>query len=135
MSKFILAIGILFSLVSPSLAFAAAPSPQPSDTTNILFGACKGKAASSAACLEDKATTVNPVNHYIKIGADIVAFITGVVAVIMVILSGFSYITSGGNSEKATAARRRLLAGVIGLAIVALAWTLITFLTDSLVKT
>ncbi len=126
---------VAFLLLSSSMVLAATPPPSPTDTTKKLFSACKGAAADSAACQVDKATTDNPVNHMINVAANIIALLTGVVAVIMIIISGFSYVTSAGSTEKATNARRRILAAVIGLVVVALAWTLITYLTDKLVKT
>lgn len=130
-----LIVGVALLLFSYSPIFAAAP--QPSDATNKLFSACQGSAANSTACPApaDKGTIDNPVNNMIKVAANIVALLTGVAAVVMIIVSGFSYVTSAGNTEKATSARRRILAAVIGLAVVALAWTLISFLTDKLVKT
>ncbi|PJC22636.1 hypothetical protein CO059_02115 [candidate division WWE3 bacterium CG_4_9_14_0_2_um_filter_48_10] len=126
-----LVVGIILLSLSPSLVLAATPS---TPTTDKLFASCR-EAPVSDVCSADRSTTDSPVNHFIKVAAGIVAFLTGVVAVIMIVVSGFSYITSGGNAEKATNARRRLITALIGLAVVALAWTLISFLTDKLVKT
>jgi len=50
-----------------------------------------------------------------------------VVAVIMIIIGGFRYITSGGNDTSITSAKNTILYAVIGLVIVALAQVLVHF--------
>jgi len=42
----------------------------------------------------------------------------GILSLIIIIYSGFEWMTSGGNEEKAGSARKRLFAAVIGLAII-----------------
>lgn len=75
----------------------------------------------------------NPAVHLINVAANIVAIITGIAAVIMIIIGGFSFVTAGGNAEAAANARRRILYSIVGLAVVALAWTLVRFVTDRLI--
>jgi hypothetical protein len=57
----------------------------------------------------------------------IISFIAGAVAVIMIVLSGMRFITSGGDSQKVASARSSLLYAVIGLAILALTQVIIHF--------
>jgi len=51
-----------------------------------------------------------------------ISIVVSVIAVIFIILGGVSYITAGGDAEKATGARQKVVYGLIGLAIAALAW-------------
>jgi small neutral amino acid transporter SnatA (MarC family) len=103
---------------------------------NLTSGACdtlsKAQQAASAVC-STPSTTSNPTIHVIHVTADLFGLFTGVVAVIMIIVSGITMITSGGNSEAVGKARKRLINSVIGLIIVALAWTIVIFLTDRLI--
>lgn len=39
-----------------------------------------------------------------------------------IVLGGASYITSGGNAEKAKEAQNKIIYGLIGLGVAALAW-------------
>lgn len=123
-TKILLAFLVLMALFIP--VKVAADDSQ-------LFAACK-QAPTSAIC-QDKGTKTNPVNHIIHVAADIVAALTGVAAVVFIILGGLTMVTSGGNTEAVANARKRIIYAVIGLVIVALAWTIITFLTDKLIKT
>lgn len=52
---------------------------------------------------------------------DMLLYAAGFVAVISIIIAGFMYVTSAGNAEKATSARRRIINAFIGLAIVLIA--------------
>ena len=51
------------------------------------------------------------------------------VAVIMVILGGFTWLTAAGNEEKVDRAKKIISAAVIGLIIVLLAWAVVIFVT------
>ena len=56
----------------------------------------------------------------------------GVIAVGIILLGGFKWMTAGGNEEKVAEARKLLGAGVIGLVIVLAAWALANFVINSL---
>lgn len=75
-------------------------------------------------------THKNVVLRDIKEATYIVAYLGGALAVIMIIVSGFSFVTSGGNSEKTQNARRRIVNALIGLAIIALAWAIVGFILN-----
>ncbi|HUT22468.1 MAG TPA: hypothetical protein VMX18_03680 [Candidatus Bipolaricaulota bacterium] len=58
----------------------------------------------------------------------------GVVAIVIVLIGGFKYMTAGGSDEKVTAARQWLISGIIGLAIILAAYAITTFVINSLVS-
>lgn len=60
----------------------------------------------------------------------ILSLIVGAVAVLMVILSGFKYITSGGESGKVANAKNSLIYALVGLAVAALAQLLVHFVIN-----
>jgi hypothetical protein len=65
------------------------------------------------------------VNNVLKTIVNILSFIVGVAAIIVIILSGFRYITSGGDSNKVGAAKNALIYALVGLVIAALAQLLV----------
>ncbi len=46
----------------------------------------------------------------------------GLVAVVIVLIGGFKWMTAGGNEEKVGSAKKLLVGGLVGLVIVLLAW-------------
>jgi hypothetical protein len=56
----------------------------------------------------------------------------GIIAVIIVLMGGFKWMTAGGNDEKVTEAKKMLIAGVIGMAIILSAYAITTFVVSSI---
>lgn len=65
---------------------------------------------------------------------DILLYLAGIVAVVAIIIAGISFITSQGNVEKTTAARRRIVNSLIGLAIVLIASLIVGFVGNEIGK-
>jgi len=101
---------------------------------SALFSACNSQTQSSPVC-HSQGTKTNPVNHIIKVATDIVALVTGLVAVIIIIVGGLTMVTSAGNAEAVANSRKRITYAIVGLAIVSLAWVIISFTIDRLIKT
>lgn len=58
----------------------------------------------------------------------------GVVAVVIILLGGFKWMTAGGNDEKVAEAKRLIIAGIIGLAIILSAYAIASFVISSIVS-
>jgi Zn-dependent protease with chaperone function len=58
----------------------------------------------------------------------------GIVAIVIILIAGFKWMTAAGNEEKITGARQMLIAGVIGLAIVLASWAIAQFILTSLIS-
>jgi hypothetical protein len=131
---------LLLLFVGCALFFALGTKTQAFD----FFGrACKndgtvngGNGSSSPVCQtsqgpESKGNTVIKV---IRAAANIMAFVGGVAAVIVIIVSGLTFVTSSGNSEQVANARRRIVYSSVGLVIIAMAWTITRFAIDNVIK-
>jgi len=57
----------------------------------------------------------------------------GIVAVIIILFGGFKWMTAGGNDEKVGEAKRLIIAGIVGLAIILSAYAITTFVLQSLI--
>jgi hypothetical protein len=69
----------------------------------------------------------------IKIITFIMAFL-GLIAIIIILWGGFTWMTAGGNEEKIASAKKILIAGVVGLAIILAAYAIATFVVNILVN-
>jgi len=56
----------------------------------------------------------------------------GVVAVVIILIGGFKWMTAGGNEEKVAEARKLIFSGIIGLAIILSAWAIALFVIEQL---
>lgn len=71
-----------------------------------------------------KQTAVNIVN--------LVLGFLGLIAVVIILIGGFKWMTAGGNDEKVGEAKKLLIAGLIGLVIILLAWGIATWVISTL---
>ena len=58
----------------------------------------------------------------------------GIIAVGIILVGGFKWMTAGGNDEKVGEAKKLMGSGVIGLVIVLAAWGIASFILDQLVN-
>lgn len=63
---------------------------------------------------------------------NLVYFIAGALAVVMIIFAGIQWITSSGNPSKATKARQTVTYAIIGLAVIILAYAITQFVSDKI---
>lgn len=77
----------------------------------------------------DATTKINNIVHTI---VNLLSAVVGIVAVIMIIVGGFRYITSGGNDASVTSAKNTILYAIIGLVVVALAQIIVRFTLSKL---
>lgn len=77
----------------------------------------------------DATSKINDIVHTI---VNLLSAVVGIVAVIMIIVGGFRYITSGGNDTSVTAAKNTILYAIIGLVVVALAQIIVRFTLSKL---
>ena len=61
-----------------------------------------------------------------------ILYIVGIVAVIMLIIGGIRYVTSGGDAKKVTDAKNTVLYAIIGLIISLLAYAIVNFVISAL---
>ncbi len=74
-------------------------------------------------------------NNIIHTVINLLSVIVGVVAVVMIIIGGLRYITSGGSDTSVTGAKNTILYAVIGLIIVALAQVMVRFILSKVTQT
>lgn len=67
------------------------------------------------------------INQLVATIVNLFSVIVGVVAVLMIIVGGFRYITSGGDSGNVSTAKNTILYAIVGLVIVALAQFIVKF--------
>lgn len=57
----------------------------------------------------------------------------GVIAVIIMLLGGFKWMVAGGNDEKVAEAKKLIIAGIIGLAIILSSYAIASFVISAIV--
>jgi len=58
----------------------------------------------------------------------------GIVAVVIILIGGFKWMTAGGNQDEVDKAKKLITNGIIGLAIILAAFAISKFVIESLVS-
>jgi Type IV secretion system pilin len=106
----------------PTIANASATSPS---TGGLCGGA--NLSFSNGTCQN---TTKN-LDGIIKFVLNLFSILVGITAVIMIVIGGFKYITSGGEPQKASGAKDTILFAIVGLVVVSLAQIIVHFVLNN----
>lgn len=70
-------------------------------------------------------------NNALRAVLNILSFVAGIAAVIMIIFAGLKYITSGGDSSSISNAKSSLIYAIVGLIVVAMAQFIVRFVLEA----
>lgn len=118
--KQIFAVVATLSMLAPAVVLADV-TPIGSDDLGLQYGASTG--------LGNKDIRVT-IASIIKTAMGLL----GIVAVVIVLIGGFKWMTAGGNDEQVGEAKKWIFSGVIGLAIILSAYALATYIINSLIS-
>lgn len=116
---YLMVLGLTPTLVLASCSDPASPAEAIQCGANNAAGV-PGTTASPGKTLTD--TIANIVN--------LISVAVGAAAVIMIIIGGFRYVTSGGKEESVKGAKNTILYALVGLLVVALAQIIVRFVLN-----
>lgn len=121
------------SIITLVCLFAVGAAFQPS----IVFAAdakddvCAGVGLTGADCSAGSPTS-NKVPDMIKTVISLLSYIIGIAAVIMVIIGGFKYVFSNGDSGSISNAKNTIIYALVGLAVAMLAQLIVRFVINKI---
>ena len=90
----------------------------------------------TATTSEMKGKSIDGKDGLIKTVVNVLLWAVGILSVIMIIFSGFRYITSAGDAAKTKSAQSTLTYAVVGLIVAVFAWAIVNIVLDRIgVKT
>lgn len=121
-------------LVGIMLTFGLVTSPVVLEDVSYAAGSkasvCEGinsiKDAGTEQC-DPAATGAGSLGTFINNIINMLLFIIGAVAVIMIIIGGIRYVTSNGDSAQTTSAKNTVLYAVVGLVVALMAFAIVNF--------
>lgn len=119
----LLVVGLSF-IAPASLASAAC------DTSNL-------DAQSGANCAQgnNTPTTLFGQESIFTTVVNILLFLVGAIAVIMLIYGGIKYVTSGGAQDQVTSAKNTIMYAIVGIVVALLAFAVVNFVVGGLSTT
>jgi len=129
MKKFIITTAATFGV----FAFLVVPAlvAQPVDAVNASKQICEGSGGNwnGNKCINKDAK--KDLGSWMKDIVNVLLFVIGAISVIMVVIGGLRYVTSGGDANQTKAAKDTILYSVIGLIVAILAYAIINFVVNN----
>jgi hypothetical protein len=86
--------------------------------------ACEGISGGNGSCESDDGPAADSI---VKTAISYLSIIAGIIGVVMLIIGGLKFITSGGDSSKVSSARNTILYAVIGIVIAVIGQVFVQF--------
>jgi type IV secretory pathway VirB2 component (pilin) len=115
-------------------SLSTAPAVYADNGANPFQGACQaGKkegtnVGKSPACSTNGSDPITGKNGVLPKIVSLMFYFAGVIALIIIIVSGIRYMTSGGDTQKTAGAKSALLYAVVGLLLVVLARAIVGYI-------
>lgn len=123
MKKILILIVAFFALTAPAFGGGVIYA-QGGATSDAADAVCEGVELTGGNC---NGNGNNGLNKVIEQAINIFSVIIGVIAVIMIMVGGLKYITSGGDAAGVSSAKNTILYAVVGLVVVAMAQIIVKF--------
>lgn len=121
-------------LILPALVLGLVATTMPvaaqSDCSNVTSGGIAA-GAECAKPTEAPSQLFGPNSIFVTI-TNILLFIIGAIAVIMLIIGGIRYVVSAGDQNAVTAAKNTILYAIIGIVVAFLAYAAVNFVSSQL---
>ena len=125
MKKSIISIAIMTCAVFGASVLSTASLPS-SASAQVSEG------INTATTSEMKGKSIDGDNGLIKTVVNVLLWAVGILSVIMIIFSGFRYITSAGDASKTKSAQNTLIYSVVGLIVAIMAYAIVNMVTNRL---
>lgn len=114
----LLVFNFVVTVVQPGLALAQASS-------SSVDAACEGVEAAGGNC--DPTDAKSSFNEIIATVINIFSLVVGALSVVMIIIGGFRYVVSGGDSNGISGAKNTIIYAVVGLVVVLFSQVIVRF--------
>ncbi len=119
---FALVLGVFLAL--PLVQSAAAFDPFAGFKSG---GGCDSSAKDAVVCNTDGKDPISGTDGILRKVTSFIALLAGIVAVILIIIAGFQFVTSGGDAGKVANARNALIGALVGILIVVFAQAILVY--------
>jgi len=117
----------LMLMLSFGLLFVATAVLGPEVSAQDTEAACRGVTITGGDCSGDGESALSGIITSI---VDILSIVVGALSVIMIIVGGLRYVTSGGDSSGVASAKNTIIYAIVGLVIVLFAQVIVGFVIE-----
>ncbi len=128
MKKLMVSLGIVATLVLGGVGLPAIASPSAQALT--IYKACNNGSADPNSDICTSANKDQLIGGVLKNVINTLIFIIAIISVIVIIVGGIRFATSGGNPQQATTARETIIYAIVGLVVAVMAYAIVNFVLN-----
>ena len=117
---------LLVPLIALGVTVALEPAPVAAQDLTL------GGGADSAAGTDHEGTSLFAAGGIFETVTNILLFLIGAIAVIMLVIGGIRYVVSGGDQAAVTSAKNTILYAIVGIVVAFLAYAAVQFVIGGL---
>lgn len=122
---------LLILALALGLWFPAFAAPVSVSAVNV-FPQCNGSNTTDLCKSVDSTTSTNPAITALRTVINIISFIIGISAIIVIIISGLRMIVSGGDPNNVKSAREAIIYALVGVVVALVAQAIVVFVLNKL---
>src|ERR1017187_733261 len=127
LKNIVVACSLILLAATPAIVIPSTVMAQVDITNSVCGGTGFNLAGTGGNCNN---TTTSGFQTLLNNVVNIFSAIFGIIAVIMIIVGGLRYITSGGDSSRVGAAKTTIIYALVGLVVVVLAQLIVHFVIN-----
>ncbi len=132
MERLVSRIAFGFVAAFAAVLMLTAAAPHKAAAVDFFGGLCSGAGRGTAACSGNGQDNISGTNGVILKAAGLLSIIAGIAAVITIMIAGIMFMTAAGDAGKISSAKKTIVYAVVGLVVIVLARTIITFVIGNI---
>ena len=119
-------------IILASVLFMLGLVATPLAVSSVSYATPKSEVCSGVQGVGGGDCNGDSLNNFLKKIINILLFVIGAIAVLMIIIGGLRYVLSAGDQNAVTSAKNTILYAVVGLVVAVMAYAIVNFVLGSL---
>ena len=134
MNKIKTAIIIALAFFTMAFAFTPVQAAEPGSDCPSGNDVTKSGVKGGIECAKGNDANANTLPEIILSVVNVILFVLGIIAVIMIIYGGIRYVLSAGDATKVTSAKNTIMYSIVGLIVAVLAYAIVNFVIANITE-
>ena len=91
-----------------------------------------GKMNAQNQCVDDDGRSLNSVTYTLRNIINILLYVAGIIAVVIVVIAGFRFVTSNGDAAQVSKAKNTIIYALVGLVVAIMAYAIVNFILENI---
>jgi uncharacterized membrane protein YidH (DUF202 family) len=117
--RIVLSLALVLTFAAPATPVVAA--------TGVFKNSCVAGAGDATVCKSTGADPLTTNNGIIHKATQVISVLAGIAAVLTIVWGGIQYITSEGNPEEVSKAKKTIIYAIVGIVVIVVAQSIINF--------